>query len=405
MKLQTILRIKMFLPTLNKLMRPTWRDWVYKRYWGDKYKFKEHSIFEEIDAPVFKSPGQKKVKASMNIVSEISKLHLYKIVAYGSPVKYVLEDLLPNLTKLWVTKSAYHIKGETDLVHSVNEESKEPQETFIFRDGVVVFWNFINKDIKDVMDVLSKHQIFGYDIDNDMQASDIHYYKVTNKTRCCSVGADGVISIPRDNNFHVKYATSCMLATSVSLTIWQKLIQIYLSNILERVADDINLGYRISASERDVEQLQGSLSTVIFFMEINDQVYKPVTEDKESNVNEFHKELWILNSIPRRIKNVEKHLSHCKEICNLLHVLYSYKKHTNSFIIYYLITVSILILSILKYFNGIQDTKATRLMEELAKETSQLCAESRLNKVFIKPALRQLGIKFSSSLHQGSLRL
>nr|XP_022905815.1 required for meiotic nuclear division protein 1 homolog isoform X2 [Onthophagus taurus] len=371
MKLQTILRIKMFLPTLNKLMRPTWRDWVYKRYWGDKYKFKEHSIFEEIDAPVFKSPGQKKVKASMNIVSEISKLHLYKIVAYGSPVKYVLEDLLPNLTKLWVTKSAYHIKGETDLVHSVNEESKEPQETFIFRDGVVVFWNFINKDIKDVMDVLSKHQIFGYDIDNDMQASDIHYYKVTNKTRCCSVGADGVISIPRDNNFHVKYATSCMLATSVSLTIWQKLIQIYLSNILERVADDINLGYRISASERDVEQLQGSLSTVIFFMEINDQVYKPVTEDKESNVNEFHKELWILNSIPRRIKNVEKHLSHCKEICNLLHVLYSYKKHTNSFIIYYLITVSILILSILKYFNGIQDTKATRLMEELAKESMQ----------------------------------
>nr|XP_022904390.1 required for meiotic nuclear division protein 1 homolog [Onthophagus taurus] len=366
MKLHSVLHTKIFLPAIYRLIRPVWRDWMIGWYTGEEIKHEEDGVFIDMETPEFKTPDYRAKRKYSNV----ELLNSHKIVAYGAPVKYHLEDILPYLKLLPVTCNAHHIQGEIDILHSLYEDiQEEPLEVFIFRNGVAVFWNCNNENIDYVMAILSAFQTVGYNIKNRI-ISDITYYKAS-KTQHSSVGTDGIFIIPHKNNFYEKYATSCMLATSLSLTIWQKIVENNLEIILERAARDINMGCTISATERDIEQLNKNLSTVIYFMEINDQVYQPANEDGKRNVNQYHRDLCILSSISRRIKNLEKHLYNYKEICGLIEVFYSYKSHTYVLIMYYMITISTLLLNILKYFNKIQETEAEKLQKKLALQNKQ----------------------------------
>ncbi|XP_071056710.1 required for meiotic nuclear division protein 1 homolog isoform X2 [Onthophagus taurus] len=347
MKLNNIFGEKhTILPRFRGMMRRTWQNWYLEKFKDHKNEFNDNNIFMEVKTHVFKSAGYKKYP-------EAHTTDLYKIAAYGSPAKYNLEKIVPSLTKLNITDSAYQIKGEVDLVHTLKENSPESRETFIFRDGVVVFWNFTKEDTKDVMDILSEHQIFGYVVDHHMQSFDVNYYTLSKRP-------DGVFTLPENNNFHEKYVTSCMLATSVSLTIWQTVLELYLHNILENVAHDMNIGYTVKATRREVEQLHGNLSSLTFFMEINDHVYQRIAKGEQAKMDHFHKELWIQNSIHRRIKDLQKRLFHCNEISNLILVLTSHRKHRRSFRIYYMGSIATILFAMLSTLYKIRALREQR---------------------------------------------
>ncbi|KAM9310873.1 required for meiotic nuclear division protein 1 homolog isoform 1-T1 [Gastrophryne carolinensis] len=207
------------------------------------------------------------------------------------------------------------------LLVSVANTAKEYDNgmIFLFREGVVVFWNIEEKTVKHVMRILEQHEIQPYEVALvHWENEEINYSYGEGNSRL--VKGEIVLNSQLDPDEIIleKFAFSNALCLSVKLAMWEATLDTFVESI-QSIPEALKARKRLRLSHDDVMQKIGELFALRHRINLSsDLLITPDFYWDRENLEHLYDKTCQFLYINRRVKVINEKLQHCTELTDLM---------------------------------------------------------------------------------------
>ncbi|KAL8186066.1 UNVERIFIED_CONTAM: Required for meiotic nuclear division protein 1 [Gekko kuhli] len=247
---------------------------------------------------------------------------LMQCTAFATADEYHLGNLCHDLTSLgYVEVTTLPRDASNVLVIGTENSMKEydPGMIFFFREGSVVFWNVEEKTVKNIMQVLERHEIQPYEValiywENE----EINYRRGEgpSKLHRGEILINSELDI--DDVTLEKFAFSNALCLSVKLGIWEASLDNFVESI-QSIPEILKSRKKVKLSHADVMQKIGELFALRHCINLSsDLLITPDFYWDREHLEQLYDKTCQFLSINRRVKVVNEKLQHCTELTDLM---------------------------------------------------------------------------------------
>ncbi|KAM5283490.1 required for meiotic nuclear division protein 1 homolog isoform 2-T2 [Hipposideros larvatus] len=187
---------------------------------------------------------------------------LMHCTAFATADEYHLGNLSQDLaSRGYVEVTSLPRDAANILVMGVKNSAKEgdPGTIFFFREGAAVFWNVKDKTMKQVMQVLEKHEIQPYEIALvHWENEELTYVKTEGQSKLHRGEIRLNSELDLDDAILEKFAFSNALCLSVKLAIWEASLDKFVESI-QSIPEALKAGKKVKLSHEEVMQKLGEL--------------------------------------------------------------------------------------------------------------------------------------------------
>lgn len=199
------------------------------------------------------------------------------------------------------------------------EETAEPSEMFIFRNGCLVFWNVPEPMIKKVMKTAAKHQSEPYEIALvNWESEQMNYTYEDGNTRLVKDSIVLNASSPPDVTTLEKFTFSNAMMLSVKLAMWEYMLDKFVSSI-EYIPETLKAQGKLKMSHKNTMKHMGKLYSLSHRINLSSDLLNTPDFywDREELEKIFNKMCRFL-SVARRTEVMNEKLKHCHELMDLM---------------------------------------------------------------------------------------
>ncbi|NWU93448.1 RMND1 protein, partial [Upupa epops] len=267
-------------------------------------------------APRTKQPS----RTNQPLLSDME--NLMQCTAFATADEYHLGNLCHDLTSHgYVEITSLPRDAANVLVIGTEKSAKEDDAgmIFFFREGAVVFWNVEEKCMKNIMQMLERHEIQPYEVALVHWENEEINYRVGEGQSKLHKGEILLNSeLDSDEVVLQKFAFSNALCLSVKLAIWESLLDNFVESI-QSIPEILKSRRKVKLSHSDVMQKIGELFALRHRINLSsDLLITPdFYWDREKLEELYDKTCQFLN-INRRVKVMNEKLQHCMELTDLM---------------------------------------------------------------------------------------
>ncbi|XP_062980607.1 required for meiotic nuclear division protein 1 homolog isoform X2 [Elgaria multicarinata webbii] len=195
----------------------------------------------------------------------------------------------------------------------------DPGMIFFFREGSVVFWNVEEKTMKNIMQVLEKHEIQPYEVALiHWENEEINYRRGDGPSKLHRGEILINSELDADEVTLEKFAFSNALCLSVKLAIWEASLDNFVESI-QSIPEILKSRRKVKLSHADVMQKIGELFALRHRINLSsDLLITPDFYWDRENLEHLYDQTCQFLSINRRVKVVNEKLQHCTELTDLM---------------------------------------------------------------------------------------
>ncbi|XP_054832283.1 required for meiotic nuclear division protein 1 homolog [Eublepharis macularius] len=247
---------------------------------------------------------------------------LMQCTAFATADEYHLGNLCHDLTSQgYVEITSLPRDAANVLVIGTENAMKEydPGMIFFFKEGSVVFWNVEEKTMKNIMQVLERHEIQPYEVALiHWENEEINYRREEGPSKLhrgeilinCELDIDEVTL--------EKFAFSNALCLSVKLAIWEASLDNFVESI-QSIPEMLKSRRKLKLSHGDVMQKIGELFALRHRINLSsDLLITPDFYWDREHLEQLYDKTCQFLSINRRVKVVNEKLQHCTELTDLM---------------------------------------------------------------------------------------
>uniref|UniRef100_A0ACB8GCP7 Required for meiotic nuclear division protein 1 n=1 Tax=Sphaerodactylus townsendi TaxID=933632 RepID=A0ACB8GCP7_9SAUR len=195
----------------------------------------------------------------------------------------------------------------------------DPGIIFFFREGSVVFWNTEEKTMKNIMQVLERHEIQPYEVALiHWENEEINYRRGEgpSKLHRGEILINSELDI--DEVTLEKFAFSNALCLSVKLAIWEASLDNFVESI-QSIPEILKSRRKVKLSHADVMQKIGELFALRHHINLSsDLLITPDFYWDREHLEQLYDKTCQFLSINRRVKVMNEKLQHCTELTDLM---------------------------------------------------------------------------------------
>ncbi|XP_042333343.1 required for meiotic nuclear division protein 1 homolog isoform X2 [Sceloporus undulatus] len=242
--------------------------------------------------------------------------------AFATADEYHLGNLCLDLTSCgYVEVTTLPRDAANVLVIGTENSAKEydPGMIFFFREGSVVFWNVEEKTVKNIMQVLEKHEIQPYEIALvHWENEEINYKRGEGQSKLHRGEILINSELDADEVTLEKFAFSNALCLSVKLAIWEASVDNFVESI-QSIPEILKSRRKVKLSHADVMQKIGELFALRHRINLSsDLLITPDFYWDREHLEQLYDKMCQFLSINRRVKVVNEKLQHCTELTDLM---------------------------------------------------------------------------------------
>ncbi|XP_069454834.1 required for meiotic nuclear division protein 1 homolog isoform X4 [Ovis canadensis] len=247
---------------------------------------------------------------------------LMQCTAFATADEYHLGSLSQDLTSRgYIEVTSLPRDAANILVMGVENSAKEgdPGTIFFFREGAAVFWNVKDQTMKQVMQVLEKHEIQPYEIALvHWENEELNYTKTEGQSKLHRGEIRLNSELDLDDAILEKFAFSNALCLSVKLAIWEASLDKFVESI-QSIPEALKAGKKVKLSHEEVMQKMGELFALRHRINLSsDFLIAPDFYWDRENLEELYDKTCRFLSIARRVKVMNEKLQHCMELTDLM---------------------------------------------------------------------------------------
>lgn len=265
---------------------------------------------------------KKRVGKKKNIEEVFARKGYWNISAFSTGDEYKIEELAQTMKDKEIFEPTTFSKElqNPDFLHAIvkQDNGKEPQEVFVFREGAVVAWNLSEIDVEVLLSLVKKYQISEYPEEIVREESEHMNYTYSDPgTRTRILDDDFVLENYEETKLD-KYALSNAMALTVKLGTWEAILSGYIDS-MEDVTNDLKSGNKIRMSQESVLRKTGELFALRHAVNLSSDLLDTpdIYWDREELEKVFQLALSYF-SINKRTKVINEKLNHCLELVELL---------------------------------------------------------------------------------------
>ncbi|XP_048344684.1 required for meiotic nuclear division protein 1 homolog [Sphaerodactylus townsendi] len=247
---------------------------------------------------------------------------LMQCTAFATADEYHLSNLCHDLTSQgYVEVTTLPRDAANVLVIGTENTMKEydPGIIFFFREGSVVFWNTEEKTMKNIMQVLERHEIQPYEVALiHWENEEINYRRGEgpSKLHRGEILINSELDI--DEVTLEKFAFSNALCLSVKLAIWEASLDNFVESI-QSIPEILKSRRKVKLSHADVMQKIGELFALRHHINLSsDLLITPDFYWDREHLEQLYDKTCQFLSINRRVKVMNEKLQHCTELTDLM---------------------------------------------------------------------------------------
>nr|XP_056709637.1 required for meiotic nuclear division protein 1 homolog [Euleptes europaea] len=270
--------------------------------------------------PLKASRTKQPSRANLPQLSETEDL--MQCTAFATADEYHLGNLSHDLTSQgYVEITTLPRDAANVLVIGTENSMKEydPGMIFFFREGSVVFWNIEEKTMKNIMQVLERHEIQPYEVALiHWENEEINYRRGEgpSKLHRGEILINSELDI--DEVTLEKFAFSNALCLSVKLAIWEASLDNFVESI-QSIPEILKSRRKVKLSHADVMQKIGELFALRHHINLSsDLLITPDFYWDREHLEQLYDKTCQFLSINRRVKVVNEKLQHCTELTDLM---------------------------------------------------------------------------------------
>ncbi|XP_061480122.1 required for meiotic nuclear division protein 1 homolog isoform X2 [Rhineura floridana] len=258
-------------------------------------------------------PGKRPPKASRtkqpsraNLPLPSETEDLMQCTAFATADEYYLGNLCHELTSCgYVEITTLPRDAANVLVIGTENSAKEydPGIIFFFREGSVVFWNVEEKMMKNIMQVLERHEIQPYEVALiHWENEEINYRRGEGQSRLHRGEILINSSLDTDEATLEKFAFSNALCLSVKLAIWEASLDNFVESI-QSIPEILKARKKVKLSHADVMQKIGELFALRHRINLSsDLLITPDFYWDREHLEQLYDKTCQFLSINRRVK-------------------------------------------------------------------------------------------------------
>lgn len=248
--------------------------------------------------------------------------NLMHCTAFATADEYHLGNLSQDLTSSgYVEVTSLPTDAANILVMGVESSAKEgdPGVIFFFREGAAVFWNVKDKTMKQVMQILERHEIQPYEVALvHWENEELNYMKIEGQSKLHRGEIKLNSELDLDDAILEKFAFSNALCLSVKLAIWEATLDKFIESI-QSIPEALKAGKKVKLSHKEVMQKMGELFALRHRINLSsDFLITPDFYWDRENLEELYDKTCQFLSITRRVKVMNEKLQHCMELTDLM---------------------------------------------------------------------------------------
>ncbi|XP_066471789.1 required for meiotic nuclear division protein 1 homolog isoform X2 [Tiliqua scincoides] len=258
-------------------------------------------------------------RANLPLPSETE--NLMQCTAFATADEYHLGNLCHDLTSYgYVEITTLPRDAANVLVIGTENSVKEydPGMIFFFREGSVVFWNVEEKTMKNIMQVLEKHEIQPYEVALiHWENEEINYRRGQGQSKLHRGEILINSELDTDEVTLEKFAFSNALCLSVKLAIWEASLDNFVESI-QSIPEILKSRRKVRLSHADVMQKIGELFALRHRINLSsDLLITPDFYWDREHLEQLYDKMCQFLSINRRVKTA--HILHRFGTCDFLH--------------------------------------------------------------------------------------
>ncbi|XP_044278647.1 required for meiotic nuclear division protein 1 homolog isoform X2 [Varanus komodoensis] len=280
-------------------------------------------------------------RANLPLPSETEDL--MQCTAFATADEYHLGNLSHDLTSYgYVEISTLPRDAANVLVIGTESTEKkfDPGVIFFFREGAVVFWNVEEKMMKNIMQVLEKHEIQPYEVALvHWENEEVNYRKGEGQSKLHRGEILINSELDADEAILEKFAFSNALCLSVKLAIWEASLDNFVESI-QSIPEILKSRRKVKLSHADVMQKIGELFALRHRINLSsDLLITPDFYWDREHLEQLYDKTCQFLSINRRVKKavnllvtifvtillyilfllvINEKLQHCTELTDLM---------------------------------------------------------------------------------------
>ncbi|XP_060096844.1 required for meiotic nuclear division protein 1 homolog [Heteronotia binoei] len=263
-----------------------------------------------------------KQPSRVNLPQLSEKEDLMQCTAFATADEYHLGNLCHDLTSQgYVEITTLPRDAANVLVIGTENSMKEydPGIIFFFREGSVVFWNIEEKTMKNIMQVLERHEIQPYEIALiHWENEEINYRRGEGPSKLHKGEILINSELDIDEVTLEKFAFSNALCLSVKLGIWEASLDNFVESI-QSIPEILKSRRKVKLSHADVMQKIGELFALRHRINLSsDLLITPDFYWDREHLEQLYDKTCQFLSINRRVKVVNEKLQHCTELTDLM---------------------------------------------------------------------------------------
>lgn len=304
------------------LLGPKWFVKILERHYSST---STETLVPKQDFPQIKRPlkaSRTRQPSRTNLPLLSANEELMHCTAFATADEYLLGNLSQDLAcHGYVEVTSLPRDAANILVMGVENSAKEgdPGIIFFFREGAAVFWNVRDKTMKQVMQVLEKHEIQPYEIALvHWENEELNYIKTEGPSKLHRGEIRLNSELDLDDAILEKFAFSNALCLSVKLAIWEASLDKFIESI-QSIPEALKAGKKVKLSHEEVMQKMGELFALRHRINLSsDFLITPDFYWDRENLEELYDKTCQFLSITRRVKVMNEKLQHCMELTDLM---------------------------------------------------------------------------------------
>ncbi|KAF6365198.1 required for meiotic nuclear division 1-like protein [Rhinolophus ferrumequinum] len=310
------------VPHRPNLLGSKWFTKILERHYSSTSPetFVSKQDFPQMKRPLKASRTRQPSRTNLPVLSVNEDL--MHCTAFATADEYHLGNLSQDLASHgYVEVTTLPRDAANILVMGVESSAKEgdPGTIFFFREGAAVFWNVKDKTMKQVMQVLEKHEIQPYEIALvHWENEELNYIKTEGQSKLHRGEIRLNSELDLDDAILEKFAFSNALCLSVKLAIWEASLDKFVESI-QSIPEALKAGKKVKLSHEEVMQKMGELFALRHHVNLSsDFLITPDFYWDRENLEELYDKTCQFLSITRRVKVMNEKLQHCMELTDLM---------------------------------------------------------------------------------------
>ncbi|KAF7254483.1 hypothetical protein EYD10_00456 [Varanus komodoensis] len=244
------------------------------------------------------------------------------------------------ISNFWNSRHASDAANVLVIGTESTEKKFDPGVIFFFREGAVVFWNVEEKMMKNIMQVLEKHEIQPYEVALvHWENEEVNYRKGEGQSKLHRGEILINSELDADEAILEKFAFSNALCLSVKLAIWEASLDNFVESI-QSIPEILKSRRKVKLSHADVMQKIGELFALRHRINLSsDLLITPDFYWDREHLEQLYDKTCQFLSINRRVKKavnllvtifvtillyilfllvINEKLQHCTELTDLM---------------------------------------------------------------------------------------